>query len=85
MAEKINRLVLIMLASVLLSPDVARAKVVVGPCVQFTGPYTGVVRWDTDTACSSTVQYGKSRSLELRVSDPAVTRGLWHCGTQRMS
>jgi SAM-dependent methyltransferase len=73
MADKINRLILIMLTSALLSPDVVRGKVDVGPYVQFTGPYTGVVRWDTDTACSSTVQYGKTRSLGLSVSDPAVT------------
>ena len=75
MADKTNRLILILLTSALLSlsPDVVRGKVVVGPYVQFTGPYSGVVRWDTQTACSTTVQYGKTRSLGLSVSDPAVT------------
>jgi len=73
MADKTNRLVLTLLAIALLSPDVVRGKVVVGPYVQFTGPFTGVVRWETDTACSSTVQYGKTRSPELNLSDPAVT------------
>ena len=74
MTGKTNRLILIMLISVVLGLGIAQGKVEVGPYVQFTGPYTGVVRWDTDTACSSIVQYGKTATLlGSSVSDPALT------------
>ncbi len=73
MVDRTNRLALTMLVSVLVAPGLVRGKVEVGPYVQFTGPYTAVVRWYTDTACKSTVQYGKTSSLGLRVSDPVST------------
>ena len=63
MTGKTNRSILIMLISLVLCLGVAQGKVEVGPYVQFTGPYTAVVRWDTDTACSSIVQYGKTATL----------------------
>ena len=43
----------------------------VGPCVQFTGPFTAVVRWDTPDARDSIVEYGTTDSLGLRVKNPA--------------
>ena len=73
MTEKTNCLVLIMLISAVLGPGIVQGEVEVGPYVQFTGPYTAVVRWDTDTASNSVVQYGKTTSLGLSESDPALT------------
>jgi len=73
MADKTNRLVFIMLISAVLWPGVVLGVVEVGPYAQFTGPYTAVVRWDTDTASNSVVQYGKTTSLGSSVSDPAST------------
>ena len=73
MADKTNRLVLIMLISSVLWPGIVLGVVEVGPYVQFTGPYTAVVRWDTDTASSSVVEYGKTISLGSSGSDPAST------------
>ena len=45
MAGKIGGMVLIILISDLLVPGIACGEVEVGPYVQFTGPYTAVVRW----------------------------------------
>ena len=45
----------------------------VGPYVQFTDPYTAVVRWDTPEARDSIVEYGTSDSLGLRVEDSSAT------------
>lgn len=45
----------------------------VGPYVQFTGPYTAVVRWDTPEARDSIVEYGTTDSLGLRVGDSSPT------------
>lgn len=73
MTDKIYRLVLIMLISAVLWPGILLGAVEVGPYVQFTGPYTAVVRWDTDTASNSVVEYGKTTSLGSSVSDPAST------------
>ena len=73
MTDKIDRLVWILLITALLWPGVVRGAVDVGPYVQFARPYTGVIRWDTDTPCSSTVQYGKTTSLGSSVTDPAST------------
>ena len=41
----------------------------VGPYVQFTGPFTAVVRWDTPEALNSIVEYGTTKSLGLREED----------------
>jgi len=41
----------------------------VGPYVQFTGPFTAVVRWDTPDARDSIVEYGTTKRLGLRVED----------------
>ena len=73
MADKINRLVLIILISSVVWPGILHGEVEVGPYVQFTGPYTAVVRWDTDTAGNSVVQYGDTTSLGSSVSDPTST------------
>ena len=70
MTDRINRLILIMLASALLVHGIASGKVTVGPYVQFTGPYTAVVRWDTDSATSSVVEYGTTQSLGLAEQNP---------------
>jgi SAM-dependent methyltransferase len=45
----------------------------VGPYVQFTGPFTAVVRWDTPEACDSIVEYGTTNSLGLRVENSSAT------------
>ncbi len=48
---------------------------VVGPYVQFTGPHTAVVRWDTSDDCDSIVEYGLSTSsLNSRVHTTAETK-----------
>jgi hypothetical protein len=73
MPYRINRLILILLTSAVLWPAVVRGKVEVGPYVQFTGPYTAIVRWDTDTASNSVVEYGDTASLGSSASDPAST------------
>ena len=73
MAGKIDRMALIMLINAVLIHGIASGKVEVGPYVQFTGTYTAVVRWDTDKASSSIVQYGKTTSLGSTVSDSAST------------
>lgn len=73
MADKTNRLVLIMLISAVVWPGIVLGVVEVGPYVQFTGPYTAVVRWDTDTASNSVVEYGKTASLGSSVSEGAST------------
>ena len=73
MADTINRLILIMLIGAVFVSGIAYGKVEVGPYVQFTGPYTAVVRWDTDTASNSVVQYGKTTSLGSSVSDATST------------
>ncbi|UCF16551.1 MAG: methyltransferase domain-containing protein, partial [Phycisphaerales bacterium] len=44
----------------------------VGPYVQFTGPFTAVVRWDTHDLRGSIVEYGTTTSLGLRVEDPTT-------------
>ncbi|MHC4627838.1 MAG: methyltransferase domain-containing protein, partial [Planctomycetota bacterium] len=45
-----------------------------GPYVQFTGPFTAVVKWDTREPCSSIVEYGPTKSLGLRTenSSPVI-------------
>ena len=45
----------------------------VGPYVQFTGPFTAVVRWDTPDARETIVEYGTSTSLGLRVENSSAT------------
>ena len=59
----------------MLLPGIATGQtdVEVGPYVQFSGPHSAVVRWDTATACDSIVEYGTSDSLGLRVSDASLT------------
>lgn len=44
----------------------------VGPYVQFTGPFTAIVRWDTPEARDSIVEYWASDSPGLRVKDSAA-------------
>ncbi|MHC4556184.1 MAG: outer membrane protein assembly factor BamB family protein [Planctomycetota bacterium] len=48
----------------------------VGPYVQFTGPFTAVVRWDTPDACNSIVEFGTAKSLGLREEE--LTRTTTH-------
>ncbi|MCX5637021.1 MAG: methyltransferase domain-containing protein, partial [Planctomycetota bacterium] len=48
----------------------ATGKVEIGPYVQFTGPYTAVVRWDTGNANNSVIQYGTTTSLGTTLQDP---------------
>ncbi len=43
-----------------------------GPYVQFTGPQSAIVHWDTDTPCNSIVEYGITESLGLRQEDSAL-------------
>lgn len=45
----------------------------VGPYVQFTGPYTAVVRWDTPEARDSIIEYWTTESLGLRAKDSSET------------
>jgi hypothetical protein len=45
----------------------------VGPYVQFTGPFTAVVRWDTPDARDSIVEYWTTESLGLRAKDSSAT------------
>jgi len=46
----------------------------VGPYVQFTGPYSAVVRWDTEVNRNSIVEYGISEgSLDQRVESGTST------------
>jgi len=45
----------------------------VGLHVQFTGPYTAVVRWDTLDARDSIVEYWTIESLGLRAKDSSAT------------
>ena len=42
------------------------------PYVQFTGPFTAVIRWDTPDARETIVEYGTSTSLGLRVEDSSA-------------
>ena len=58
-----KKTILIILSAAVLFPGVATGKVEVTPYVQFTGTHTAVVRWDTDNAASSVVQYGTAQSL----------------------
>ncbi len=51
----------------------AGAEIDVGPYVQFTGPFTAVVRWDTPEPQNSIVEYGTAESLGLRVEDALAT------------
>jgi len=37
-----------------------------GASIQFTGPYTAVVRWDTAAQCNSIVEYGTTEALGMR-------------------
>jgi len=69
---------LTMLLLLFSSPPVVRARaqmaaVDVGPYVQFSGPFTAVVRWDTAEDHDSIVEYGTTTSLGLRVQDAAMT------------
>ncbi len=62
----------------LAGPSAVRARaqmaaVDVGPYVQFSGPFTAVVRWDTAEGRDSIVEYGTTTSLGLRVHDAAMT------------
>ena len=59
------------------SPSVVQARaqavnVDVGPYVEFTGPFTAVVRWDTAEGHDSIVEYGTT-SLGSRVQDATIT------------
>ncbi len=45
----------------------------VGPYVQFSGPFTAVIRWDTPVACDSIVEYWVTESLGRRAKDPSAT------------
>ena len=65
--------VMVMLAAVVFSPHLAQGVVEVGPYVQFTDPYSAVVRWETDNPGSSTVEYGTTESLGESVQDPTAT------------
>ena len=44
-----------------------------GPYVQFTGPFTAVIRWDTPEACDSIVEYWTTESMGLRAKDSSAT------------
>ncbi len=60
-----------------LTPIVTMAAIVpeVGPYVQFTGPHTAVVRWDTTGDSDSIVEYGLSTSsLTSRVESASLTK-----------
>ena len=73
MADKINRLVLVMLIGSVLWPGIVLGAVEVGPYVQFTGPHTAVVRWDTDAPRNSVVDFGTSPgALDTRVEDAVL-------------
>ena len=49
------------------------AEIDVGPYVQFTSPYTAVVRWDTPELQDSIVEYGITESLGLKAEDSSTT------------
>lgn len=46
-----------------------------GSRVQFVGPYTAVVRWETDSMCNSIVEYGLTEALgsRIEISGPATS------------
>ena len=63
------------LLSALMTPSGVQAEtadIVAGPYVQFTGPFTAVVRWDTGRPLNSVVEYGTTNSLGLRVENPST-------------
>jgi SAM-dependent methyltransferase len=45
----------------------------VGPYVQFTGPFTAVVRWDTPGPHDSIIEYWATESLGMRAKDSSAT------------
>ena len=73
MTNKINRLILIMLISAALWCGIVSGAVVVGPYVQFAGPDSAVVRWDTDVPHNSIVDFGTAPgALTTRIEDAAL-------------
>ena len=44
-----------------------------GPYVQFTGPYSAIVRWETAVARDAIVEYGLTSSLGSRIENATVT------------
>jgi len=73
-----GRRLLTVFVLMLLSPSVVQARaqrvdVDVGPYVEFTGPFTAIVRWDTADGRDSIVEYGTTASLGWRVQDATTT------------
>ncbi len=72
MAYNFRLLILTLLLGTTVLPDLAQGQVnvEVGPYVQFSGPYSAVVRWDTSTPRDSIVEYGTSPgALTTRIED----------------
>ena len=75
MAKRCKRSLSIVLLGLLLLPAFTYAvDMEVGPYVQFDGPHTAVVRWDTSAAESSKVEYGLSPgNLDKQVTIATAT------------
>ena len=73
--NKVTRFLIPLALGAVYLPTVAASgqTVEVGPYVQFTGPHTAVVRWDTDSACNSIVEYGTTDALGLRTENASST------------
>ena len=72
MGMNCRRLNLFLLAAVtMLACQLQAADVRLGPYVQFAGPYSAVVRWETAVARNSIVEYGLTSALGSRIVDPA--------------
>ena len=58
-------------ATIMLTCRLQATEVKLGPYVQFTGPYSAVVRWETGVAHDSIVEYGLTSALGSRTVDSA--------------
>ena len=75
MAKHFRPPILTLLFGAIVLPGFAwgQADIEVGPYVQFSGPHTAVVRWDTSTPRDSIVEYGTSPGgLTSRIEDAVL-------------
>ena len=56
-------------ATIILACQLQATEVKLGPYVQFTGPYSAVVRWETGVVRNSIVEYGLTSALGSRIVD----------------
>ncbi len=61
------------LGYLLANPPAEPVNIKVGPYVQFVGPYTAKVYWDTSSNSNSVVEYGTTSGMGLRVEDNTQT------------